>query len=169
MEEPPAILRDGGLIRDGHDPALDEFRAASRDGKDWIADLQEHEIARTGIKSLKVRFNSVFGYFIEITRANLSSQTPHCVRKQTEHSASALSPPAQGDEKNLIRRKRKPANRNFQGLRRRTLADISSICHRRHRRTGRSLLAGRDRARHNFVARGGRFGVAEITEAGIRC
>ena len=69
MEEPPATLRDGGLICDGYDPALDELRAATREGKDWIASLQEREITRTGIKSLKVRFTSVFGYFIEITRS----------------------------------------------------------------------------------------------------
>jgi DNA mismatch repair protein MutS len=83
VEEPPATLRDGGLIRDSYDPILSELRSASREGKDWIANLQEREIARTGIKSLKVRFNSVFGYFIEITRANLRSVPNDYVRKQT--------------------------------------------------------------------------------------
>jgi DNA mismatch repair protein MutS len=61
-EEPPLALKEGGLIRDGFDSALDELRAASRSGKDWIAKLQQDEIERTGIASLKVRFNSVFGY-----------------------------------------------------------------------------------------------------------
>lgn len=83
VAEPPAILRDGGLIRDGFDPALDELRAASRDGKGWIAHLQEREIQRTGIKSLKVRFTSVFGYFIEITKANLAAVPEDYIRKQT--------------------------------------------------------------------------------------
>jgi len=82
-DEPPANLRDGGIIRDGFDPALDELRAASREGKDWIAGLQEKEIERTGIKSLKVRFNSVFGYFIEITKANLGAVPEDYHRKQT--------------------------------------------------------------------------------------
>jgi DNA mismatch repair protein MutS len=92
-EEAPATLRDGGLIRDGYDPALDELRAASREGKDWIASLQEREIARTGIKSLKVRFTSVFGYFIEVTRANLSSVPRDYLRKQTTVSGERFITP----------------------------------------------------------------------------
>lgn len=83
VDEPPALVREGGFVREGFDPALDELRAASREGKDWIAALQEREIARTGIKSLKVRFTSVFGYFIEITKANLSAAPADYVRKQT--------------------------------------------------------------------------------------
>ena len=83
VDEPPALVREGGLIRPGFDPALDELRAASHEGKNWIATLQEKEIARTGIKSLKVRYTSVFGYFIEITKANLSSVPDDYVRKQT--------------------------------------------------------------------------------------
>ncbi len=65
------------------DPALDELRSGSREGKDWIANLQEREIRRTGIKSLKVRFTSVFGYFIEITKSNLPSVPGDYIRKQT--------------------------------------------------------------------------------------
>ncbi len=83
VDEPPALLRDGGMIRPGYDPALDELRGASREGKDWIAALQEREVERTGIKSLKVRYNSVFGYFIEITKANLASVPEDYHRKQT--------------------------------------------------------------------------------------
>jgi DNA mismatch repair protein MutS len=83
VEEPPLVLREGGLIRDGFDTALDELRAAMRGGKDWIAKLQQDEIARTGIQSLKVRFNSVFGYYIEVTRSNLDKVPPHYTRKQT--------------------------------------------------------------------------------------
>jgi DNA mismatch repair protein MutS len=82
-DEPPLAVREGGLIRDGFDAALDELRAATRGGKDWIAKLQQDEIARTGIQSLKVRFNSVFGYYIEVTRANLDKVPPNYVRKQT--------------------------------------------------------------------------------------
>lgn len=83
VDEPPLALKDGGIIRDGFDANLDELRKGSRDGKDWIAKLQQDEITRTGITSLKVRFNSVFGYFIEVTKSNLDKVPAHYVRKQT--------------------------------------------------------------------------------------
>ncbi len=83
VEEPPLAVKEGGMIRDGFDPALDELRSAQRGGKDWIAKLQADEIARTGIGSLKVRFNSVFGYYIEVTKSNLDKVPPHYIRKQT--------------------------------------------------------------------------------------
>src|SRR5439155_10847275 len=70
VDEPPLALKEGGLIRDGFDAALDELRRANPEGKDWIARLQQQEIERTGISSLKVRFNSVFGYYIEVTKSN---------------------------------------------------------------------------------------------------
>ena len=81
--EPPPTIREGGMIRVGFDAALDELKNASTEGKAWIAALQEKEIVRTGIKSLKVRFNAVFGYFIEITTSNLSSVPDDYTRKQT--------------------------------------------------------------------------------------
>ena len=83
VDEPPLAVKEGGLIRDGIDAALDELRAATRGGKDWVAKLQQDEIERTGITSLKVRFNSVFGYYIEITKSNLDKVPPHYIRKQT--------------------------------------------------------------------------------------
>jgi DNA mismatch repair protein MutS len=83
VEEPPLAVKEGGMIRDGFDPALDELRAAQRGGKDWIAKLQADEIARTGIGSLKVRFNSVFGYYLEVTKSNLDKVPPTYIRKQT--------------------------------------------------------------------------------------
>jgi DNA mismatch repair protein MutS len=83
VEEPPLAVKEGGLIRDGFDAGLDELRTATRGGKDWIAKLQQDEITRTGIQSLKVRFNSVFGYYIEVTKANLDKVPPQYVRKQT--------------------------------------------------------------------------------------
>ncbi len=82
-DDPPLALKEGGLIRDGFDANLDELRAAQRGGKDWIARLQRDEIERTGIQSLKVGFNSVFGYYIEVTKANLAKVPPHYLRKQT--------------------------------------------------------------------------------------
>jgi DNA mismatch repair protein MutS len=83
VDEPPLAVREGGMIRDGFDSSLDELHGAQRDGKDWIARLQQQEIERTGITSLKVRFNSVFGYFIEVTKSNLEKVPPTYVRKQT--------------------------------------------------------------------------------------
>src|SRR6201986_1094590 len=83
VDEPPLPIKEGGMIRDHFDEALDELRNAQRGGKDWIAKLQADEIERTGISSLKVRFNSVFGYYIEITKANLDKVPAHYTRKQT--------------------------------------------------------------------------------------
>ncbi|MFN3409670.1 MAG: DNA mismatch repair protein MutS [Limisphaerales bacterium] len=83
VDDPPLALKEGGLIRDGFSPELDELRAAARGGKDWIARLQREEIERTGIASLKIGFNSVFGYYIEVTKANLDKVPPHYTRKQT--------------------------------------------------------------------------------------
>ena len=83
LDEAPLVLKEGGIFRDGFDAQLDELRQASRDGKNWINELQEREVAATGIKSLKVRFNSVFGYFIEITKSNLANVPARYTRKQT--------------------------------------------------------------------------------------
>ena len=82
-DEPPAMTREGGMIRDGYDPGLDELRQAMREGRTWIADLQAREIERTGIKSLKIRFNQVFGYGIEITKSYLDRIPEGYERKQT--------------------------------------------------------------------------------------
>ncbi|HEU6447570.1 MAG TPA: DNA mismatch repair protein MutS [Verrucomicrobiae bacterium] len=83
VDEPPLPIKEGGMIRDGFDAALDELRNATRGGKDWIAKLQADEITATGISSLKVRFNSVFGYYIEVTKSNLDKVPAHYIRKQT--------------------------------------------------------------------------------------
>jgi len=83
VDDPPLPLKEGGIFRDGHDADLDALRQGSREGKNWISQLQEHEIASTGIKSLKVRYNSVFGYFIEITKSNIANVPARYERKQT--------------------------------------------------------------------------------------
>lgn len=94
VDEPPLAVKEGGLIRDGFDPNLDELRSATRDGKDWLAKLQQDEIERTGIPSLKVRFNSVFGYFIEITKSNLDKVPAEYIRKQTIANGERFITPA---------------------------------------------------------------------------
>ncbi len=83
VDEPPHGLGDGGVIREGYDPEMDELIGLSREGKDWIARLESQERARTGINSLKVRYNKVFGYFIEISKANLHLAPVDYIRKQT--------------------------------------------------------------------------------------
>ncbi|HBE22895.1 MAG TPA: DNA mismatch repair protein MutS [Verrucomicrobiales bacterium] len=93
-EEAPAALKDGGIIRDGFSPELDELRSISRDGKGFIARLQESERARTGIDSLKIKFNNVFGYFIEITSSQLAKVPDDYTRKQTLANAERYITPA---------------------------------------------------------------------------
>ena len=83
VDEPPIPIKEGGIFRESYYAPLDELRGAAREGKDWIARLQQREIEATGIKSLKVRYTSVFGYFIEVTKSNLRSVPEHYVRKQT--------------------------------------------------------------------------------------
>jgi len=82
-DEPPTGITDGGIIRHGYHPELDELIELSREGKGALARLESEERKRTGISSLKVRYNRVFGYFIEVTKANLGSVPEHYVRKQT--------------------------------------------------------------------------------------
>ncbi|MBI4662070.1 MAG: DNA mismatch repair protein MutS [Verrucomicrobia bacterium] len=94
VDDPPLALKEGGLIRDGFDAALDELRRATREGKDWIARLQQQEIERTGIPSLKVRFNSVFGYYIEVTKTHLDKVPADYVRKQTIAGGERFITPA---------------------------------------------------------------------------
>jgi DNA mismatch repair protein MutS len=83
VDEPPALARDGGFTRDGRDAEIDELRRISRSGKQVIAEMEERERTRTGISSLKVRFNRVFGYYIEISKSNLHAVPPDYHRKQT--------------------------------------------------------------------------------------
>ena len=82
-EEPPITIRVGGLIKPGFSEELDTLRSASKDGKGWIAALEAKEKERTGVKSLKVGFNSVFGYYIEVSKSNLSAVPEDYIRKQT--------------------------------------------------------------------------------------
>ena len=83
VDEPPISTKEGGLIRPGADAQLDELREIMHGGKNWIARMQQEEIERTGIPSLKVRFNSVFGYYIEVTKTHLDKVPDTYIRKQT--------------------------------------------------------------------------------------
>jgi len=92
-DEPPALLSDGGTIRDGFHSELDRLRDVSRNSRQYIAAIETRERSRTGIQSLKVRFNNVFGYYIEISRANLASVPGSYERKQTLANAERFTTP----------------------------------------------------------------------------
>jgi DNA mismatch repair protein MutS len=92
-DEPPITLNDGGVIRGGVDPALDELRNLSRNSKQYIAQIEQRERQRTGIGSLKVKFNSVFGYYLEISKTNLQHAPADYERKQTLVNAERFTTP----------------------------------------------------------------------------
>jgi DNA mismatch repair protein MutS len=96
-DEPPAFARDGGFTRDGIDPELDDLKTISRSGRQVIAEMEDRERARTGIASLKVRFNRVFGYYIEITKSHLHSAPADYQRKQTIAGGERFTTPALKD------------------------------------------------------------------------
>ena len=89
----PHSARDGNIINDGYHPGVDELRKASTEGKSWIAQLEARERERTGIESLKIRYNQVFGYYIEITKANLNRVPTEYTRKQTLVNAERFMTP----------------------------------------------------------------------------
>lgn len=93
VDEPPANLTDGGVIRQGCNNELDELRSISRNGKSWIANLQQKERERTGINSLKVGYNNVFGYYIEITHTHKNKIPADYIRKQTLSNAERFVTP----------------------------------------------------------------------------
>jgi len=93
VDEPPVTLTDGGVIREGYDSSLDELLKASKEGKKWIASLQLKEQERTGIKSLKIRYNRVFGYYIEISKTKLDLVPEDYIRKQTLVNAERFITP----------------------------------------------------------------------------
>ena len=92
-EDPPLTVREGGLLRDGFDPEVDKLRHICRHGRDYILNIEQRERERTGIKSLKVGYNKVFGYYIEITRANAHLTPDDYIRKQTLTNAERYITP----------------------------------------------------------------------------
>jgi DNA mismatch repair protein MutS len=94
VDDPPALSRDGGFARDGVDAELDQLRTISRSGKQVIAEMEERERTRTGIGSLKVRYNRVFGYYIEVSRSNLHAVPADYHRKQTIAGGERFITPA---------------------------------------------------------------------------
>jgi DNA mismatch repair protein MutS len=131
VDDPPLTLKEGGIFRDGYDVDLDTLRQGSREGKNWISRLQEREIAATGIKSLKVRYNSVFGYFIEVTKSNLANVPAHYERKQTTVGGERfVTPELKEIEAKILgadERARQLEYQLFQKLRDETLHELGPI------------------------------------------
>jgi DNA mismatch repair protein MutS len=130
-DEPPAVLTEGNLIREGYDEILDETRRAAREGKTWIAQLEESERARTGIKNLKVGFNNVFGYYIEITKSNLANAPADYTRKQTTANAERFITPELKERESLIlgaeERMKEIERRLFESVRERVAASAGVL------------------------------------------
>lgn len=101
-DEPPVTLKDGGVIRPGYNAELDELRMLATQGKQWLAEFQASEAEKTGIKTLKVRHNKVFGYYIEVSKANSSLVPEHYIRKQTLVNAERYITPELKEYENKI-------------------------------------------------------------------
>nr|WP_220477106.1 DNA mismatch repair protein MutS [Limosilactobacillus rudii] len=103
VEEPPIAITDGGVIKDGYNDQLDQYRDAMNNGKQWIADMQERERKLTGINNLKIGYNHVFGYYIEVTKVNLDKlPQDRYERKQTLVNAERFSTPELKEKEALI-------------------------------------------------------------------
>jgi DNA mismatch repair protein MutS len=131
VDEPPVVARDGGVIRDGVDAELDRLRAISRGGKSAIAAMEEVERERTGISSLKIRFNRVFGYYIEISKSNLGAVPADYIRKQTVAGGERFITPALKEHEDaVLGADERMAARElelFEDLRRRTAAEAPRV------------------------------------------
>ncbi|WP_421101187.1 DNA mismatch repair protein MutS [Sporosarcina psychrophila] len=102
-ENPPLSVKEGGIIKDGYDEKLDQYRDASKNGKAWLAELEREERERTGIKSLKIGYNRIFGYYIEITKSNIHlADLERYERKQTLANAERYITPELKEKEDLI-------------------------------------------------------------------
>jgi len=102
VDNPPVTVREGGMIKEGFSSELDELKKAVLEGKEWIAELEERERRRTGISSLKVGYNSVFGYYIQVTKPNLKLVPEYYIRKQTLANAERFIIPELKEKEALI-------------------------------------------------------------------
>jgi DNA mismatch repair protein MutS len=102
VDDPPADLKSGGVIRDGYDPELDRLRQVRTDGKQWIAQLEAKERQRTGISSLKVGYNAVFGYYLEVSKPHLNKVPADYIRKQTLANAERFITPELKEQEAIL-------------------------------------------------------------------
>lgn len=101
-EDPPFSIREGGIIRDGFSPELDQLKTSIKEAKQWIADLEQSERRRTGISNLKVGYNKVFGYYLEITQSNYDKIPENYIRKQTLTHSERYIIPELKEKENLV-------------------------------------------------------------------
>ena len=101
-DSPPTTLKEGGLIREGYNQTVDEYRAISKDSKSWISQMRAAEIERTGIQTLKIKYNRVFGYFIEVTKAQVAQVPEDYIRKQTLVNAERYITPELKEKEEVI-------------------------------------------------------------------
>jgi DNA mismatch repair protein MutS len=146
VDDPPLSPREGGVIRPGYNQELDELRAVARDGKDWIARFQAGEITRTGIPSLKVGFNQVFGYYIEVTHAQATKVPPDYQRKQTLKNAERyITPDLKAYEEKVLTAQEKIYQREhelFLALRDQVAAQTRRLLQTAEVLAGLDVLAG---------------------------
>ena len=146
MDEPPALAREGGFVRDGFDKDVDELRTISRSGKQVIAEMEEGERTRTGIGSLKVRFNRVFGYYIEISKSNLHAVPSDYIRKQTIAGGERYITPALKEyEERVLGADERIVSREleiFETLRQRVAAEAPRVLDTARAVAGLDVLAG---------------------------
>jgi DNA mismatch repair protein MutS len=146
LDDPPALAREGGFVRDGFDKEVDDLRHISRSGKQVIAEMEEGEKTRTGISSLKVRFNRVFGYYIEISKSNLHAVPADYIRKQTIAGGERFITPAlkEYEEKVLGADERIVARELeiFETLRQRVAAESPRVLDTARAVAGIDVLAG---------------------------
>ena len=103
VDDPPIFIREGGLIKRGYDPALEELRESAAHGKRWLAELEEQERQRTGIKNLRVRYNEVFGFFIEVPRSAARLVPPDYERRATiTHAERYVTPELKSQEAHIL-------------------------------------------------------------------
>ncbi len=102
LDDPPLTVKEGGLIKKGFDENLDELREIATGGKSWVSKLEMQERQRTGIKSLRVRYNKIFGYYIEVTKANLSQVPDDYIRKQTLVNSERFVTPDLKEKESMI-------------------------------------------------------------------
>src|SRR5205807_6014713 len=115
VDDPPLSPREGGIIRPGYNAELDELREIMRGGKEWIANFQAQEITRTGINSLKVGFNKVFGYYIEITHTHAQKIPSDYLRKQTLKNAERyITPELKEHEEKVLSAEDKSQQREYE-------------------------------------------------------
>jgi DNA mismatch repair protein MutS len=130
-DDPPITIKEGGVIRKGYHAELDELRDAATRGRQWLAEFQAREQARTGIKSLKVRHNKVFGYYIEVTQSNLGAVPPEYVRKQTMVNAERyITPELKEYENKILGAQERAAELEYElfcGVRDEVVRDITRI------------------------------------------